>query len=107
MDYLSRSPLVTRKKKKPCRGGKKSNVQPLKHIEVSLGGLEVELALRLGDGDLTLGIRRRHRSCEYASMTSISTLVLKPPRHPKLGNGSPSYIYRVQISAEFDRHCWC
>jgi hypothetical protein len=58
MDYLLRSPLVTRKKKKSCRGGKKSNVQLLKHIEVSLDSLEVELALRLGDGDLTLGIRR-------------------------------------------------
>jgi hypothetical protein len=58
MDYLSRSPLVTRKKKKLCGGGKESKVQPLKRIEVSLDGLEVELALRLGDGDLTLGIRR-------------------------------------------------
>jgi hypothetical protein len=58
MDYLSRIPLVTTKKKKSGGGGKKSNVQPLKHIEVSLDGLEVELALRLGDGDLTLGIRR-------------------------------------------------
>jgi hypothetical protein len=58
MDYLSRSPLVTRKKKKSCRAGKKSNVLPLKHIEVSLDGLEVELAVKLGDGDLTLGIRR-------------------------------------------------
>jgi hypothetical protein len=45
-------PLVTRKKKKSRRGDK-SNVQPLKHIEVSLDGLEV-----IGDGDLTLGIRR-------------------------------------------------
>ena len=58
MDYLSRSRLVMRKKKKPCRGGKKSKVQPLKQIEVSLDGLEVELALRLGEGDLRLGIRR-------------------------------------------------
>jgi hypothetical protein len=58
MDYLSRSRLVTRKKKKSCGEGKKSNVKPLKHIEVSLDSLEIELALRLGDGDLTLGIRR-------------------------------------------------
>jgi hypothetical protein len=58
MDYLSRSPLVTRKKKKSGGGCKTSSVQPLKHIEVSLDGLEIELALRLGDGDLTLGIRR-------------------------------------------------
>ena len=58
MDYLSRSPLVTTKKKKSCAGGKKSSAKPLKHVEVSLDGLEVELALRLGDGDLTLGIRR-------------------------------------------------
>jgi hypothetical protein len=58
MDYLSRSPLVRRKKKKSCGGGKKSKVQTLTRIEVSLDGLEVELALGLGDGDLTLGIRR-------------------------------------------------
>jgi hypothetical protein len=57
MDYLSRSPLVT-KKKKSCGRGKKSAVPPLKHIEVLLDRLEVELALELGDGDLTLGIRR-------------------------------------------------
>jgi hypothetical protein len=58
VDCLSRIPLVTRKKKNSGGGGEKSNVQPLKHFEVSLDGLEVELALRLGDGDLTLGIRR-------------------------------------------------
>jgi hypothetical protein len=104
MDYLPHSPLVTRNKKKSCRGGKKSNV-PLKHIEVSLDGLEVELALRLGDGDLTLDPPGR-RSCEHASVTSISTLLLKPLGHSKLANCSPSYIYRVQISAKFDRHCW-
>jgi hypothetical protein len=65
MDYLSRSPLVTKKKKKSCGGGKKSNAQPLKHIEMSLDSLEVELALRLGDDDLTLGIRR---AIVFASM---------------------------------------
>jgi hypothetical protein len=65
MDYLSRSPLVTKKKKKSCGGGKKSNAQPLKHIEMSLDSLEVELALRLGDRDLTLGIRR---AIVFASM---------------------------------------
>jgi hypothetical protein len=47
-----------RKKKESGAGGKKSNARRLKHVEVSLSGLEVELALRLGDGDLTLGIRR-------------------------------------------------
>jgi hypothetical protein len=57
MDYLSRSPLV-RRKKKSCGEGEKSKVQHLKRIKVSLDGLEIELALRLGDGDLTLGIRR-------------------------------------------------
>jgi hypothetical protein len=50
--------MVMKKKKKSAGGRKKSNVQSLKRIEVSLGSLEVELALRLGDGDLTLGIRR-------------------------------------------------
>lgn len=58
MDRLSHMPLVTREKKRSSSGGKKSNVQPLKHIDVSLDGLEVKLALILGDGDLTLGIRR-------------------------------------------------
>jgi hypothetical protein len=58
MDYLTRTRLVTRKKKKSCGGGKQSNGKPLKDIEVSLDSLEVELALSLGDGDLKLGIRR-------------------------------------------------
>lgn len=57
MNRLSRISLGTRKKKF-CAGGKKSKAQPLKHVEVSLDALEVEAALRLGDGDLTLGIRR-------------------------------------------------
>jgi hypothetical protein len=47
-----------RKKNKSGAGGKKSNAQALKHVDVSLSRLEIELALRLGDGDLTLGIRR-------------------------------------------------
>ena len=59
MDRFSRIPLVTTKNKKnESSAGKKSNVEPLKPIKVSLDGLEVKLALRLGDGDLTLGIRR-------------------------------------------------
>jgi hypothetical protein len=58
VDCLSRITLVTRKKKKSGAGRKKSNAHPLKHVEVSLSGLEVELALRLGGGDLALGIRR-------------------------------------------------
>ena len=58
VDRLSHMPLVTRKKKRSSGGGKKPNVQPLKHIYVSLDGLEVKLALILGDGDLKLGIRR-------------------------------------------------
>ena len=33
-------------------------VQPLKLLEVSLDSLEIEMALKLGEGDLTLGIRR-------------------------------------------------
>jgi hypothetical protein len=58
VDCLSSIPLVMRKKKKSGARGKKSNAQTLKHVEVSLTGLEIELALRLGEGDLTLGIRR-------------------------------------------------
>jgi hypothetical protein len=50
--------MVTRKKKKFSVGNKKSTLQPLKHIEVSLDDLEIRLAAKLGDGDLTLGIRR-------------------------------------------------
>jgi hypothetical protein len=64
MDCLSRSRIVT-KKKKSCGGGKKPKRPTLKHIEVSLDSLELELALRLGDGDLTLGIRR---AIVFASM---------------------------------------
>ena len=45
-------------KKKSGAGGNKSNAQALKHVDVSLSRLEIELALRLGDGDLRLGIRR-------------------------------------------------
>jgi hypothetical protein len=58
VDCLSPIALVMRKKKKSGAGGKKSNAQPLKHVDVSLSRLEIELALRLGDGDLMLGIRR-------------------------------------------------
>jgi hypothetical protein len=58
VNCLSPIALVMRKKKKSRAGGKKSNAQPLKHVEVELTALEIELALRLGDGDLTLGIRR-------------------------------------------------
>ena len=61
MGNVSHNPrilMVTRKKKKFSVGNKKSTLQPLKHIEVSLDDLEIRLAAKLGDGDLTLGIRR-------------------------------------------------
>ena len=45
-------------KKKSGGGGKRCNVQPLKQIEVLLDALELKLAVKLGEGDLTLGIRR-------------------------------------------------
>ena len=35
-----------------------SSVQRLKHVEVPLDDLEIRMAVELGDGDLTLGIRR-------------------------------------------------
>lgn len=50
--------LLTFKKKKSSPRGKKVAVQPLKLLEVSLDSLEIEMALKLGDGDLSLGIRR-------------------------------------------------
>ena len=50
--------LLTFKKRKSSPRGKKVAVQPLKLLEVSLDSLEIEMALKLGDGDLSLGIRR-------------------------------------------------
>jgi len=49
---------VVRKKKKSGGGGKRCNVQPLKRTEVLLDALELKLAVKLGEGDSTLGIRR-------------------------------------------------
>src|SRR5688500_16281281 len=45
-------------KKKSSRVGKKSSFQPLKHVEVSLDGATVKMAIQLGGGDLSLGLRR-------------------------------------------------
>lgn len=45
-------------KKEIRRAGKSCNVQPLKQIEVLLDALELKLAVKLGEGDLTLGIHR-------------------------------------------------
>jgi hypothetical protein len=56
---------VTTKKKKYSHKIRKPIFQPLKHFEVSLDGLEIKMALILGDGDLTLGIRR---AVVFASM---------------------------------------
>ena len=50
--------LVMAKKKSSSRAGKKRRVQPLKRLSVSLDGATVKMALNLGDGDLSLGIRR-------------------------------------------------
>lgn len=49
---------LTINKKKSGRRGKKVSIQSLKRLEVSLDGLEIKMALKLGDGDLSLGIRR-------------------------------------------------
>jgi len=46
------------KKKKSNRVGKKSSGKSLKEIVVSLDDATVKMALKLGDGDLSLGIRR-------------------------------------------------
>jgi hypothetical protein len=45
-------------KKKSSREGKKSSFQPLKHVEVSLDSATVKMAIQLGGGDLSLGLRR-------------------------------------------------
>ena len=46
------------KKKNSSRKGKKSSVQPLKHVEAFLDGATVQMAIKLGGGDLSLGLRR-------------------------------------------------
>jgi hypothetical protein len=46
------------KKKKSSRESKKSSVPTLKHVNVSLDGATVKMAIKLGGGDLSLGIRR-------------------------------------------------
>ena len=47
-----------RKKTKRNRQNTNSSAQPLKHMEVSLDGATIKMAVKLGDGDLSLGIRR-------------------------------------------------
>jgi hypothetical protein len=49
---------ISRPNRQLSAKGKKSSAQPLKHVEVALDRIEVKLALILGDGDLSLGIRR-------------------------------------------------
>jgi hypothetical protein len=44
--------------KKPNRVSRKSSGRSLKHIVVSLDDATVRMALKLGDGELSLGIRR-------------------------------------------------
>lgn len=51
-------PSLRTNKKKSSHSGKKASVSPLTHVEVPLDDLEMKLAVKLGDGDLTLGIRR-------------------------------------------------
>jgi hypothetical protein len=46
------------KKKKFSREGKKFRVNPLKRHSLSLDDATVQMALNLGDGDLSLGVRR-------------------------------------------------
>jgi hypothetical protein len=55
-------------KKTSSRSGKKASVRPLTHVEVPLDDLEIKLAVKLGDGDLTLGIRR---AVVFASMRQL------------------------------------
>jgi len=46
------------KKKKSSRSDKKSNGKSLKRMVVSLDDATAKMALKLGGGDLSLGIRR-------------------------------------------------
>ena len=47
-----------RKKTKRNRQNTNSSAQPLKRMEVSLDSATIKMAVKLGDGDLSLGIRR-------------------------------------------------
>jgi hypothetical protein len=47
-----------RKKRKRNRQNSNSSAQPLKRMEVSLDGATIKMAVKLGEGDLSLGIRR-------------------------------------------------
>ena len=47
-----------RKKTKRNRQNTNSSAQPLKRMEVSLDGATRKMAVKLGDGDLSQGIRR-------------------------------------------------
>ena len=47
-----------RKKTKRNRQNTNSSAQPLKRMEISLDGATIKMAVKLGDGDLSLGIRR-------------------------------------------------
>jgi len=60
------------KKKKSSRAGRKSSSKSLKHIVVSLDDATAKMALDLGDGDLSLGIRRA------VALTSLRQY--RPPR---------------------------
>jgi hypothetical protein len=60
MDRLSKA-----SKKRLSRTGADRSIKRLTYIEVSLDDLEIRMALKLGDGDLKLGIRR---AVVFASM---------------------------------------
>jgi len=57
MDRNRHTPGMT-KKKKSSREDKKLSVNPLKRHSLSLDDATVKMALNLGDGDLSLGVRR-------------------------------------------------
>jgi hypothetical protein len=60
------------KKQKSLRAGKKSSGESLKRIVVSLDDPTAKMALALGDGDLSLGIRR-----------AVALISLRQHRQPK------------------------
>ena len=50
------------------RSGNTASIKHLRRVKVPLDDLEIKLAVKLGDGDLTLGIRR---AVVFASMRSL------------------------------------
>jgi hypothetical protein len=66
-------------KNKRRRETKRVRLQTLTHLQVALDNLEIKMALHLGDGDLSLGIRR---ALVLGSMRQFETLTGKSSTLP-------------------------